>query len=405
MITDPQLIREIVSRPDVFQKKRPDPIGETVTGGLLYLEDEKWAKHRRIVAPAFHADRLKGMAPAMRLSCLIMVEKWQALFGDGPMEIDVWPWLQDLAGDVISRTAFGSSHHEGRRIFELQSELVKLVLEILQFIFIPGWRYVPTKTNRRVKTISKEIRTLLRGIISRREKAMQKGEPVGEDLLGMLMESNFGSKIQGHKNKKTGLSIEDVIEECNLFYFAGSETTSSLLVWTMVMLSVHQEWQDRAREEVVQVFGTNEPTTFDGLSCLKIVTMILYEVMRLYAPVPVIARAPTKAVELGNMRIPAGLDLILVIGLLHNDPKIWGDDANEFKPDRLTSKSRFAFMPFSSGPRVCIGHHYAMVEVKTALAMILQRFRFELSPNYLHAPFSILTLQPQNGASLLLHKL
>lgn len=69
-----------------------------------------------------------------------MVEKWQALFGDGPMEIDVWPWLQDLAGDVISRTAFGSSHHEGRRIFELQSELVKLVLEILQFIFIPGWR-------------------------------------------------------------------------------------------------------------------------------------------------------------------------------------------------------------------------------------------------------------------------
>lgn len=100
---------------------------------------------------------------------------------------------------------------------------------------------------------------------------MQKGEPVGEDLLGMLMESNFGSKIQGHKNKKTGLSIEDVIEECNLFYFAGSETTSSLLVWTMVMLSVHQEWQDRAREEVVQVFGTNEPTTFDGLSCLKIV--------------------------------------------------------------------------------------------------------------------------------------
>lgn len=135
------------------------------------------------------------------------------------------------------------------------------------------------------------------------------------------------------------------------------------------------------------------------------VTMILYEVMRLYAPVPVIARAPTKAVELGNMRIPAGLDLILVIGLLHNDPKIWGDDANEFKPDRLTSKSRFAFMPFSSGPRVCIGHHYAMVEVKTALAMILQRFRFELSPNYLHAPFSILTLQPQNGASLLLHKL
>ncbi|KAK6132571.1 hypothetical protein DH2020_033673 [Rehmannia glutinosa] len=396
-IADPELIKEILAKPGVFQKQRPEPIGETITGGLLFLEDEKWAKHRKIINPAFHVEKLKNMIPAMLLSCSEMIGKWEALVcsSGNSKEIDVWPYLEDLSGDVISRTAFGSSHEEGRRIFELQQERVSLVLQLAQLCFIPGWRYIPTKANRRMKAITKEIHTSLKGIINRRER----GEITNNDLLGILMGSNY-KEIQEHGNKNVGMSIEDIIEECKLFYFAGSETTSNLLVWTMVLLSKYQDWQARAREEVLKVFGKKEPNV-DGLNQLKIVTMIFQEVLRLYPPAPLLLRAPTKTVKLGDMILPVGVQLTLLIGLLHQDPKIWGDDAKEFKPDRFSegvssaANTQFSFIPFSSGPRVCVGQNFAMIEAKMALAMILQHFSFELSSNYLHAPFSIITLQPQ----------
>ncbi|KAK6157490.1 hypothetical protein DH2020_011738 [Rehmannia glutinosa] len=363
-IADPQLMKEIMTRHDLFHKPLPDPIGHAVAGGLLFLEDEKWAKHRKIINPAFHMEKLKGMVPAIRLSCSNMVDKWEALFSssDKSREIDVWPSFENLSGDVISRAAFGSSHEEGRRIFELQKEQVKLVLELMQF--------VPTKANKRMRACSKEIKSLLRDIINQREKAMKRGETIGDDLLGTLMESNIKEIHEQGNKKNVGMSIEDVIKECRLFYFAGSETTSLLLV-----------------------------------------TMIFHEVLRMYPSAPLLSRAPTKTVKLGNITLPVGVDLMLLIGLLHHDPKIWGDDVNEFKPERFAegissaTRGQFSFVPFGAGPRICIGQHFAMIEAKLALVMILQRFSFELSPSYLHAPFPILTLQPQHGVPLILHKL
>lgn len=121
--------------------------------------------------------------------------------------------------------------------------------------------------------MKKESEMLLRGIIKKREKAMEREEHIDDDLLSTLMESNEREIGEKKKKKNVGMSIEDVIKECRLFYFAGSETTSLLLVWTMVMLSKHQEWQARAREEVLRVFGSNEPT-FDSLNRLKIVSSI-----------------------------------------------------------------------------------------------------------------------------------
>lgn len=139
--------------------------------------------------------------------------------------------------------------------------------------------------------------------------------------------------------------------------------------------------------------------------------MILHEVLRLYPPASMLPQSTTKPVKLGNMDLPKGVGFMLLLGVLHNDPKIWGDDAKEFKPERFSdgilsaTKGQFSFIPFGLGPRMCIGQHFAMLEAKLALSMILQRFSFELSPSYAHAPFAIMTLQPQFGVSLLLHKL
>lgn len=111
---------------------------------------------------------------------------------------------------------------------------------------------------------------MFRGIISKREKAMKEGESASDDLLGLLLESNM--KEIEENNKNIGMSILDVIEECKLFYLAGQETISSLLAWTMFLLSIHPQWQTRARDEVLQVFGKEKELNFDGLNHLKTVS-------------------------------------------------------------------------------------------------------------------------------------
>lgn len=125
-----------------------------------------------------------------------------------------------------------------------------------------------------MKEIDKEIRASLIGIIKNREKAMIAGEAAKDDLLGILMESNFREIKEHGNNKSAGMSINEVIEECKLFYLAGQETTSSLLAWTMVLLGKHQDWQARAREEVFQLFGNKKPDS-DGLVHLKIVSICI----------------------------------------------------------------------------------------------------------------------------------
>lgn len=135
-------------------------------------------------------------------------------------------------------------------------------------------RFLPTATNRRMNAIEREIRSLVRGIISKKEKAMRAAEATNDDLLGQLLESNMREIKNRKGNKNVGMSINDVIEECKLFYLAGQETTSALLTWAVLLLSIHIEWQERAREEVLHVFGRNKPD-MEGLNRLKIVSQNL----------------------------------------------------------------------------------------------------------------------------------
>ncbi|XP_020086178.1 cytochrome P450 72A15-like isoform X2 [Ananas comosus] len=407
---DPELVREVLSDKSGCLQKPRNPLARLLASGLAAYEGQKWTKHRRIINPAFHLEKLKHMMAAFSLCCDELIDRWDGLIGGrGSGEVDVWPELQSFTGDVISRAAFGSSYREGRRIFELQEEQAPLVMEVLQSLYIPGYRYLPTKKNKKMMAISKEVGDILRSMIEQRVQATRKGEAKNNDLLGLLLESNMTDypDTRGYRNNMT---IEEVIEECKLFYFAGQETTSVLLTWTIIALSMHPDWQARARDEVSQVFGKNKPD-YEGLNRLKDVTMVLHEVLRLYPPASMLIRETTKEMQVGNITFPAGVHLVLPILSMHHDAEFWGPDSTEFRPDRFgegiskASKVQGVFFPFGRGPRICIGQGFALLEAKMALSRILQQFSFELSPSYAHAPYTAITLHPQHGAQIIFHRI
>lgn len=411
-ITKPDLVHQVLSNKfGHFEKFMFSHVLKMLHNGVSSQEGEKWAKHRRIINPAFHVEKLKHMLPAFAACCTELVDGWESLAArdDGPIEVDVLSEMQRLAGDVISRAAFGSSYLEGRKIFELQGEQAKLTVLVMNKIYFPGYLSLPTRTNRRRKQIAAEVEGILKGLIAKREEDLRTGQGTSDDLLGLLLESNMAHC----RGRGGGLTTDEVIGECKLFYFAGTETTSALLTWTMVVLCMHPEWQHRAREEVLRVLGTSSTPDYDYLNRLRTVSMVLYEVLRLYTPVTAIHRRTYKPMELDGVRYPAGVMLTMPVLCIHHDRDIWGPDVHEFRPERFAegiskataSGSPAPFFPFGGGPRVCIGQNFALLEAKMALAMILRRFSLELSPAYKHAPVPIGMLQPEHGAQIKLRRL
>ncbi|KAJ0492821.1 putative secologanin synthase [Helianthus annuus] len=384
-ITEPAMIKEILANNYQFQKPRGgNPFIKLLATGLADAECDRWSKHRKIINPAFHVEKLKHMVPAFYTCCTEMINKWEDMLRrESSCEFDIWPYLQTFSSDVISRTAFGSSFEEGKRIFEIQLEQAELVIQAIQSIYIPGSRFLPTKRNKKMKENAHEVKALIRSIIDKRVIAIKEGESNNEDLLGILLDSSY-------KDKRP--------PEICLF--------GQWCCWLKTQIGKI----DKARDEISLVFGEKKPD-IDGLNRLKIVNMIFNEVLRLYPPVVSLLRMIHQETKVGDITLPPGSMIQLHNMLVHHDRDIWGDDVKEFKPERFydgvskLTKGQASYFPFGGGPRICIGLNFAMLEAKTALTMILQHFRFDISPSYSHAPHSVVTLQPQFGAHLILRKL
>ncbi|KAH7576001.1 hypothetical protein JRO89_XS02G0273900 [Xanthoceras sorbifolium] len=277
-----------------------------------------------------------------------MLERWRSHEGK---DIEVVHEFMVLTSEMISRTAFGGNYLEGKNTIDM----------------------------------------------------IQK--------MGSICSQNeFKVRIPGLSTDETQkISLQDLIDECKTFYFSGYESTTSLLCWATLLLATHLDWQDKARNEVIDLFGQQSPSP-DNISKLKIMSMIINESLTLYAPVYSIIRETKKEVRIGKAKLPANMQFYIPIHALHYDPQLWGEDTHLFKPERFaegvakaTNNNIASFLAFSLGPRSCVGYNFATTEVKVALSMILQRYRITLSPAYAHASVQLLTIRPAHGLQIILH--
>ncbi|KAL0327097.1 UNVERIFIED_CONTAM: cytochrome [Sesamum angustifolium] len=267
--------------------------------------------------------------------------------------------------------------------------------------------FVRTKDDSEADKIKQLVHESIMEIVRKREDEVitSRADSFGSDFLGSLLKAHHEG---GEKNQ---MSAAEIIDECKTFYFAGQLTTYSLLSWTVLLLAIHTDWQEKARNEVLQLFGGENPNS-EAIARLKTVNMIIHETLRLYSPVTLITRRTQGKVMLGKFKFPANVELAIPPLALHRNPDIWGPDAHLFKPERFaeglakaTKGNPTAFLAFGFGPRTCVGLNYASYEVKIALSMILQQYKFTLSPNYVHSPFLALVIQPKPGAQILLQPL
>ncbi|KAI3817118.1 hypothetical protein L1987_10907 [Smallanthus sonchifolius] len=407
VVTEQELLKEIMSVREISMGKpdMPHIFGKVFGGGLPFTQGDKWAKQRKVASHSLNGERLKNFVPTMVESVDMMLKRWKDA---GTKEKEVYQEFKIMTSDVISRTVFGSNYEEGKQIFEKQATLTLLAAKNLFKLRLPCFGMIyKDKDDAETDKLVAGIRDIIMKMIRNREKMMISGDEDSSmtDYLGILLKA----RLDTDNNYK--LTIQDIIDECKTFYIAGHGTISLLLSWVTLLLGIHTEWQEKARKEVQEVFGNQNPSS-EGIARLKKMGMIINETLRLYPPAISTTRKVLKETRVGNLVLPPNLNIQIPALALHQDPRIWGEDAHLFKPERFSegvanavNNNPGAFLPFGYGPRNCVGSNFAINEAKITLSMILQRYRFTLSPNYVHAPVHLVTLRPKSGIQIVFQAL
>ncbi|XP_070024705.1 cytokinin hydroxylase-like [Nicotiana sylvestris] len=403
-IADPEFIKKMSAgvmgkswgKPTVFKRDRKAMFGN----GLVMVEGDEWVRHRHVITPAFTPSNVKGMARLMAESAKNMLDRWAALINSGNPEIDIEKEIISTAGEIIAKTSFGVSYENGDKVFTKLRTMQFTLFKSTRYVGVPYGNLImcPMETLK-AHNLGKEIDSLIMSIIENRKK-VNKDDRTEHNLLSLLLAGNG----------KT-LSTRELVDECKTFFFGGHETTALALTWTLLLLAVHPEWQTQLREEIKQVMGDAEidPTR---LVCLRKMGWVMNEVLRLYSPAPNVQRQAREDIQVDNLVIPKGTNIWIDVVSMHHDKQLWGEDVNEFKPERFKDdmiyggcKHKMGYLPFGFGGRMCIGRNLTMMEYKVVLSLILTNFSFSISPNYRHCPSIMLSLRPTQGLPLIFQPL
>jgi cytochrome P450 len=385
LLSHPDMIEAVLHHrgPELEKDFFTRDLGAIFGQGLLNAEGEHWKRQRKLMAPTFQPRELALFAESMIACADDLVDG----FRQGELR-DVHADGMHLALDIVVRTLFGSkldNFEEVERALAGISTEYRLMWQTWRAL-LPRWLLLPN--HARLRRLRADLDRIILGLIQ------NKRQNPGKDLLSYLVALT--------DDEGRGMSDAQVRDEAMTLFLAGHETTALGLTYAFRLLAQHPELYARVVGEVDSVLGARVPTHAD-LERLPFTSAVVKEALRLYPPVWSMARNATADLTLGGVSIRKGMQIIMSQWVVQRDAR-WFPEPERFRPERWLGGAaegvpRFAYFPFGGGPRVCIGQHFALLELVLVLARMTQKVVFESSGEKLTLG-PVVTLRPKDTVRL-----
>jgi len=367
-------------------------LARVLGNGLLTNEGRSWQRQRSLIQPAFRRENILSYAPVITRAASRILDAWR----DGESR-NVHADMMAVTLEIVAQCLFGAEVADVTDQVGKAMEVVtdRFITDASQALLLPFDLPDFLAPGRR-KAIS-ALNEIINGIIRQRRASHQ---PRG-DLLDTLL----------HARDDEGQPMSDVQlrDEVMTVFLAGHETTAIALSWTCYLVGQHPQVEANLVEELNAILGDREPIPED-LPRLHYTEMVLKESMRLYPAVWGIGRKAKASCKIGGYRITGGTNIFIFQSLTQRDPRFFRNpdafDPERWREDPIRSGKipRFAYFPFGGGPRVCVGAAFAMLEATLLLAMIEREFHLDLVPGYLVKPLPSVTLRPEHGIGVTIHR-
>jgi cytochrome P450 len=392
-ITEPGLIKTLLlDESQTFQKLvQIRVLGPLLGKGILTSRGPDWKWQRQTSAPMFRHQEVMTFVPAFVKATRQLIDRWRCP-ADGSRH-DIERDMTRVTFEVICATLLTSQDPAVGMTIEASTDRFRksgIWHRLYTIANAPKWLSQPG--HRALQRAVDTLRSSVAGMV----RECRKTGDVRNDLMYRLMNS---------RDPETGepMNDEQLVDNLLTFYLAGHETTAVALTWTLYLLARSPEWTRLVKDEIAEVTA-GAPLAAEHIDKLVLTQQVLKESMRLYPPVPLLSRQAVADVAIGSHTIKAGTSIIVPIYAIHRHRKRW-HDPNVFDPDRFAPENeakitRYQYMPFGAGPRICIGMAFAMVEATAMLATMLQAVRFETLGGYEPLPLARVTLHPKGGMPL-----
>jgi cytochrome P450 len=418
-LNEPEYIREVlINQSSSFVKERTVRRMKVLLGeGLITSEDPLHKRQRRIVAPAFHRQRIAAFGDQIVACADALQKSWQS-----NQQIDIAAASMQLSLEIVARTLFDTAvTADVRSINDEVNTIMGLYNFIVAFPRLEDFLHLPIPSLIKFRKSKARLDATVNRLIREHREAAQSGEPDKGDLLSMLLASR--DEQPDASGRHTGMSDEQIRDEVLTIFLAGYETVANGLTWTWYLLSQNPEVEARLHAELDAVLGIGlEPGappdsgTWDGppqhpplthrlptladYPSLSYTQQVFAESMRLYPPAWAMGRMSTKPVTLGPYRIPPGAHFFFSQYIMGRDPHYFPDplrfDPDRFTPEAKASRPKLTYFPFGAGPRQCIGESFAWMEGVFSIATVASRWRMRYLGATPPVPQAKITLRPRD---------